>query len=125
MLTIKTNKAVEHVILKLMESIETNNMRIVSHINGQQNAARIGKKVPADQILEVFRPDFAIKVWDACKSAGIHIPLRIHVFEYEGSTNVQYQKAQDIFSVYNNPALTEIAKELDALFEQILVQALP
>ena len=125
MLILKTDEAVEQVVLTLMKYIEINNMRIVSHINGQQNAARMGKTVPADQILEVFRPDFAIKVWNACKPAGIHIPLRIHVYAEGGSSVVQYQQAQDIFSVYNNAALTEIAKELDALFEKILVQAFP
>jgi uncharacterized protein (DUF302 family) len=105
----------------LITSIELNKMRLVAHINGQANAAKIGKTVPADQILEVFRPDFAVRVWQACKPAGIDIPLRIHIYENEaGKTIVTFRTASEIFAPYNNAALMEIGKELDAIFTSIL-----
>jgi hypothetical protein len=48
---------------KLTAAVQAVPMGLVAHINGQANAAKTGISVPADQILEVFRPDFAIRVW--------------------------------------------------------------
>ncbi|MEJ2361899.1 MAG: DUF302 domain-containing protein [Gammaproteobacteria bacterium] len=96
-------------------------MRLVAHINGQANAAKIGRDVPPDQILEVFRPDFAVRVWEACKPAGMDIPLRIHIYEDSaGNVIVAYRTAVETFAAYENPALTAIGKELDAIFVNIL-----
>lgn len=110
-------------IAKLQAGIEATGMRQVSHINGQVNAAMIGKEVPADQILEIFRPDFAVKVWEACKPAGIDIPLRIHVYEQEDETKVACRLPSEIFDFYEEPALTEIGEELDEIFLAILSYA--
>lgn len=105
----------------LITSIELNNMRLVAHINGQANAAKIGKTVPADQILEVFRPDFAVRVWQACKPAGMDIPLRIHVYEdAAGNTTVAFRTASETFAPYDSPELSAIGKELDEIFGEIL-----
>lgn len=106
---------------KLLASVEATNMRMVSHIDGQKNAEKIGKIVPADQILEIFRPDYAVRVWGACKAAGIEIPLRIHVYEdTSGQVYVSHIPASELFSKYQVSALNEIAEELDQIFSQIL-----
>lgn len=121
MLTYVHTDSVDEVVAALNAAITDNKMRVVSHINGQANAAKIGRSVPADQILEVFRPDFAVRVWQACKSAGLDIPLRIHVYEDEtGNSVVSYRTAAETFAAYNNAELMSIAKELDALFTTIL-----
>jgi uncharacterized protein (DUF302 family) len=95
-------------------------MGLVAHINGQQNCAKKGVAVPADQILEVFRPDFAIRVWKAEKAAGIDIPLRIYIYEADGETVVAHRTASETFAPYQNPELMAIAQELDPIFETIL-----
>ena len=106
---------------KLLASVESANMRVVSHIDGQKNAEKIGKIVPADQILEVFRPDYAVRVWSACKPAGIEIPLRIHIYEdSSGQVHVSHIPASELFSKYQVPALNEVGEELDQIFNQIL-----
>ncbi|NBC14991.1 MAG: DUF302 domain-containing protein [Gammaproteobacteria bacterium] len=107
---------------KLKTGVEGAGLRVVAHINGQANAKLIGKEVPADQILEIFRPDFAIRVWDACKPAGHDIPLRIHVYEDGGATKVACRMPSAVFAAFESPALDAIGAELDALFEQILAQ---
>ena len=100
-------------------------MGVVSHINGQANCAKKGITVPADQILEIFRPDFAIKVWNAEKSAGIDIPLRIHVYEFGGKTHVTFRTPEEVFLPYNNPELMKTAEELTPIFDQILASLDP
>ena len=104
----------------LTEAVTSYPMGLVAHINGQQNCAKKGITVPADQILEVFRPDFAIRVWKAEKSAGIDIPLRIYIYEADGETIVRHRTASETFAPYQNAELMAIAQELEPIFDAIL-----
>lgn len=120
MKTFTTPLSADEAIEKLKSGIEAEGMRLVAHINGQANAAKIGKEVPADQILEVFRPDFAIRVWEACKPAGHDIPLRIHVYEAEGATQVACRLPSEVFAPYGSDALMAVGADLDSIFNAIL-----
>ena len=122
MKTFTTALSADEAIARLQAGIATTNMRQVAHINGQANAKLIGKEVPADQILEIFRPDFAVRVWEACKPAGHDIPLRIHVYDDRGTTKVACRMPSTAFAAFDSPALAAIGDELDGLFEQILAQ---
>lgn len=95
-------------------------MGLVAHANGQANCAKKGISVPADQVLEVFRPDFAVKVWAADKAAGIDIPLRIHLYEADGRSWVAHRPASVVFQPYANPQLDGLGGELDVIFNQLL-----
>jgi uncharacterized protein (DUF302 family) len=105
---------------KLIAAIAAYPMGLVAHANGQANCAKKGIEVPADQVLEVFRPDFAVKVWKAEKAAGIDIPLRIHLYEADGRTWVAYRPAVEVFKPYANPQLDVLGSELDVIFNQLL-----
>ncbi len=122
MKTITTNLSADEAVEALKRGIEAQGMRLVSHINGQANARLIGKEVPADQVLEVFRPDYALRVWAACKSAGIDIPLRIHVYEENKKTQVALRRPTSVFSAYANAPLSAIGEELDTVFDNILAE---
>ena len=122
MKTLMTKLDAEAAVTALLAGIESENMRVVAHINGQANAAKMGKQVPADQILEVFRPDFAIRVWDACKPAGHDIPLRIHVYEDGDEVKVACRMPTEVFAPFGSEALDAIGAELDAIFERILAK---
>lgn len=95
-------------------------MGVVAHIDGQANCANKGVEVPPDQVLEIFRPDFALKVWAADKRAGLDIPIRIHVCEHEEKTWVACRLPSVTFAPYGNPALDALGRELDAIFAIIL-----
>lgn len=105
---------------KLTEAAQAVPMGVLAHLNGQANCAKKGIEVPADQVLEIFRPDFAIRVWKAHKPAGIDIPLRIHLYAAEGKTVVSYRTAEEIFAPYAVPELTAIATDIDRVFSGIL-----
>lgn len=120
MKTIVSNLDAEATVKQLLAGIEAANMRVVAHINGQANAAKMGREVPADQILEVFRPDFAIRVWEACKPAGHDIPLRIHVYEEGDAVKVACRMPTDVFAPFESAALASIGEELDVIFAAIL-----
>lgn len=123
MKTFTTPMSAEDAVKALLAGIEAQNMRVVAHINGQANAAKMGKEVPADQILEIFRPDFAIRVWAACKPAGHDIPLRIHVYEEGDEVKVACRMPTEVFAPFASNDLDEIGKELDIIFDAILKTA--
>ncbi len=120
MIRMTVNLDADAAAAKLIEAVQAVPMGLVAHINGQANAAKRGLSVPADQILEVFRPDFAIRVWRAEKAAGIDIPLRIHLYEADGRTVVAFRSAKEVFAPYANPALDALAAEIDPVFAGIL-----
>lgn len=120
MKTITTSLAADAAVAKLIAAVEASGLRLVAHINGQANAAKLGKVVPADQILEIFRPDFAIRVWAACKPAGHDIPLRIHIYEQDDLTRVACRMPSETFAPFASPELDAIGVELDSLFTQIM-----
>lgn len=123
MKTYTSSLTAEETVTKLISGIEAENMRIVAHINGQANAAKMGKEVPADQILEVFRPDFAIRVWNACKPAGHDIPLRIHVYEEGDEVKVACRMPTEVFAPFESSELDDIGMELDVIYNNILSYA--
>jgi uncharacterized protein (DUF302 family) len=120
MKTIITALCAEDAVSALLSKIDSENMRVVAHINGQANAAKMGKEVPADQILEVFRPDFAIRVWEACKPAGLDIPIRIHIYEEGNEVKVACRLPSEVFRPFSSDALDAIGVELDQIFNSIL-----
>ena len=122
MKTFVTSMAAQDAVSALLSGIEAENMRVVAHINGQANAAKMGKEVPADQILEVFRPDYAIRVWTACKPAGHDIPLRIHIYEDGDDVKVACRMPSEVFAPFGSDALDEIGAELDGIFSNILAR---
>ena len=122
MKTFTSTLGADDTVAKLLAGIEAENMRVVAHINGQANAAKMGKEVPADQILEVFRPDFAIRVWAACKPAGHDIPLRIHVYEDGDAVKVACRLPSEVFAPFGSSDLDAIGAELDGIFNNILGQ---
>jgi uncharacterized protein (DUF302 family) len=125
MLTFTVNLDVDNTVAKLSEAIQAVPMGLVAHINGQANAIKRGLTVPADQILEVFRPDFAVRVWQANKRAGIDIPLRIHVYEVVGKTQVAMRSPTETFAPYNNVELNKLAVELVLIFDNIFASLIP
>lgn len=120
MKTLTTALSADEAIDKLLVGVTAEGMRLVAHINGQANAAKMGKTVAADQILEIFRPDFAIRVWESCKAAGYDIPLRIHVYDDNGTTRVACRMPTEVFAPYASDSLMLVGEELDLIFSNIL-----
>lgn len=120
MIRFAVSLSVDEAAEKLIAAVAAYPMGLVAHANGQANCAKKGIVVPADQVLEVFRPDYAVKVWTADKSAGIDIPLRIHLYEAGGRTWIAYRPATVVFKPYANAQLDAIAAELDGIFNQLL-----
>lgn len=120
MIRFAVSLTVDEAAEKLIAAVAAYPMGLVAHANGQANCAKKGIAVPADQVLEVFRPDYAVKVWAAEKAAGIDIPLRIHLYEAGGRAWVAHRPASEVFRPYANAQLDAVGAELDVIFTQLL-----
>lgn len=119
-----STKTCDEVVAALKEAASAFSMAVVAHINGQANAAKQGMQVDCDQILEIFRPNLAAKVWAADKAAGIDIPLRVHVYAKDNKTVASYRLPSQVFAPYAHPDLTQLGIELDGIFAAIFGRAL-
>lgn len=110
----------------LFAGVEENGMLLFAYTNVQENARERGLTgAAANRILEVFHPDYALRVWEADVAAGASIPVRIRVCEgSDGHTYARYRKPSAAFAPYKNEALSEIGAELDPIFEEIVAAPL-
>ncbi|OGL65029.1 MAG: hypothetical protein A3I72_12165 [Candidatus Tectomicrobia bacterium RIFCSPLOWO2_02_FULL_70_19] len=109
----------------LVESIQKNKMGLVTHANAQAGAASRGAKIRGNQVIGVFRPDFAIRMLKASTEAGFEAPIRVYIYENEnGTATIAYLKPSDVFAPYSNPDLDQMAKELDVIFARIVQDAI-
>lgn len=120
-----SNKPFARFIEDLVAAIRKNKMGLVARASAQAGAASIGVKIPGNQVLMLFRPDFAVRMLKADVEAGFEAPIRIYVTEQaDGTAQVSYIKPSDVFAGYNNEALNSMAAELDTIFAAIVRDAL-
>ncbi len=108
----------------LKAAIAANGMGLVCHANAQAGAASRGVKIKGNQVLMVFRPDFAIRMLAAAVEAGLEAPIRIYITENDdGTATIRYVKPSAVFRPYAHPDLDRLGAELDPIFERILAAA--
>ena len=109
----------------LERAITEQKMGLVCHANAQRGAAGRGVTIKGNQVLMVFRPDFAIRLLAADPRAGFEAPIRIYLYENaDGTTTVSYLPPSAVFAPYRNPEVQAIGAELDPIFKAIVDRAL-
>ena len=109
----------------LKQAITQQKLGLVCHANAQAGAASVGKTISGNQVLMVYRPDFAMRMLAADVEAGFEAPIRLYIYENtDGSATLSYVKPSVVFKPYKNAALDQPAMELDALVETIVREAL-
>jgi uncharacterized protein (DUF302 family) len=73
----------------------------------------------------IFNPHFAVRMLKASEAAGIEAPVRLYATEQPtGNARLTYRLPSHIFGAYKVPALDEMGRELDAIVERIVSQAM-
>ncbi|BCS91239.1 MAG: hypothetical protein ARM1_0696 [Candidatus Micrarchaeota archaeon] len=100
----------------LEESIKKNNLVIINTINAQERLAKAGFSIKGNFIFEIFRPDYAYKIFSQNLKAGIEPPLRIYVFEdSDNKTYIEYYKPSEVFNKYNIKDIDDLDKIFDSI----------
>jgi uncharacterized protein (DUF302 family) len=109
----------------LKQAIANHKMGLVCHANAQAGAASLGKHIPGNQVLMVYRPDFAVRMLEASVEAGFEAPIRLYIYENaDGTATLTYVRPSLVFKAYGNEALDRMAAELDGILEAIVQQAM-
>lgn len=120
MFRVFSNHSAQTTIEKLKEAITAEGMYLLCHIPASTNAARVGLDTPFHEVLEVFHPEYAARVWQEREDAGIAIPVRGHVYESaSGRVHVDWQRPSVNLGLFPEPELARIGRELDPVFERI------
>src|SRR6516164_5176844 len=105
----------------LERAVTEEKMGLVCHANAQRAAAGRGVTIKGNQVLMVFRNDFAVRLLAADPAAGFEAPIRIYVFENgDGTATVSYLPPSTVFAPYRHPEVQAVARELDPIFKAIV-----
>ncbi|GAB1260609.1 DUF302 domain-containing protein [Aurantivibrio plasticivorans] len=108
-------------VSRLTQAAEAAGYRVLAHIYASNNVKNIGIDTPNHQVMEIFRPDYAAKVWSYKPAAGISIPIRLHVFENDqDAVQVDCQQASETLGVHDIQALSDFANRIDEDFKTLL-----
>lgn len=123
--TIETSKPYGALVQSLAAAIKANKMGLVSKASATVGAKSIGKTIPGNMVLMVFRPDFAIRMLKASVPAGIEAPIRFYITENPatGNASLTYRTPSSVFNPYRNAELDAMAAELDVIFAKIASDA--
>ena len=109
---------------RLKASVTANGLGIVSEACAHCGAKSIGVTIPGNQVIMVFKPQFAVRMLKASVPAGIEAPLRLYVTEEaNGNAKLTYRQPSDVFGAYGHPDLDALGKELDGIFDRIVADA--
>ena len=109
----------------LEKAVADQKMAVVCHANAQRGAAGRGVTIKGNQVLMVFRNDFAVRLLAAEPQAGFEAPIRIYVYENaDGTATVSYVPPSAVFAPYKHPEVKAVAAELDPIFKAIVEGAL-
>ena len=109
----------------LEKAVTDHKMAVVCHANAQRGAAGRGVTIKGNQVLMVFRNDFAVRLLTAEPQAGFEAPIRVYVYENaDGTATVSYVPPSAVFAPYKHPEVKAVAAELDPIFKAIVDAAL-
>ena len=93
-------------------------------IDPQAILQRAGHSIGAARQLLFFHPDLLVRLLQADQSALLEAPLRFAVMELpDGAVTIRWFNHALSFARYDNPALTNLGRELAATCERIVSDA--
>ncbi len=121
-----TGHSYKALVDRLGKAVKANKMGLVTRASATLGAKSLGKTIPGNMVVGVYRPDFAVRMLAASVPAGIEAPIRFYITENgDGTATLSYKKPSAVFAPYadGGAALRELAAELDTLFAKIAREA--
>jgi len=115
----------QELITRVEEAAKANKIGVVTRASATVGAKKVlDKTIPGNMVIGLYHPRFAVRMLEASVAAGIEAPIRVYLTENEdGTATLSYKKPSFVFGPYmkneGDDPLTELAVELDALFEKL------
>ena len=123
----KTPHGYQELIARLDQAVRDNKMGLVTRASATLGARKVlGKTIPGNIVIGVYRPDFAVRMLEASIPAGIEAPIRFYITENaDGTATLSYKTPSAVFAPYEDGGakLRDLAAELDVIFDKIARQA--
>jgi uncharacterized protein (DUF302 family) len=123
----KTPHGYKDLIGRVDQAVRDNKMGLVTRASATLGARKaLGKTIPGNMVIGVYRPDLAVRMLEASIPAGIEAPIRFYITENaDGTATLSYKPPSAVFAPYEDggAALRELAAELDVIFDKIARQA--
>ena len=122
---VPTDYGYQELVERTLKAVKDNRMGVVARASATVGAKSIGKDIPGNMVVMVYRPDFAVRMLAASVPAGIEAPIRLYLTEdpATGKATLTYRTPSSVFNPYGNAELDRMAKELDAIFAKIVADA--
>ncbi len=123
---IDTGHSYQALVDRLGKAVKANKMGLVTRASATLGAKSLGKTIPGNMVVGVYRPDFAVRMLAASVPAGIEAPIRFYITENgDGTATLSYKRPSAAFAPYTDggAALRALAAELDTIFAKIAREA--
>ncbi|NND50287.1 MAG: DUF302 domain-containing protein [Rhizobiales bacterium] len=124
---IETEHSYKGLVESLTKAVKANKMGLVNRASASTGAARQKITIPGNQVVGVYRNDYARRMLEASLAAGIEAPIRYYLTENaDGTSTLSYRTPSAVFEPYfdeGGEALKSLASELDEVFATIADQA--
>lgn len=111
-ITVKSSKDFNETISAIKKAVSGGGMMVLSELNQGKVLSMTGLSVNAHSFF-VGNPNVGKQAFSSDPSVGLVIPVRINVYEKNGTTYVNYFKLSDLFSSFSNSNVKMLAKKLD------------
>ncbi|HMD68825.1 MAG TPA: DUF302 domain-containing protein [Chitinivibrionales bacterium] len=117
----EVDRPFEEVLRQLPKVLESNGFGVVSTIDiGQKLREKLGVEFRKYVILGACSPPNAYKALSVEENIGLMLPCNVIAYEREGKTMVGTIRPSAMMKTIGNPALTEIAEEVEEKLKRVL-----
>ena len=118
-----TGKSYADLVRDVRAAVRAAPINIVTQASASDGARMQGHTIPGNRVFGLYRNDYARRMLDTSIAAGIEAPIRLYVTEEDdGTATLGYKMPSHVFAPYadeGGAALRALAKELDAVFEDV------
>jgi uncharacterized protein (DUF302 family) len=121
---LSTDKTVSETAAAVQAAVEANHFGVMQVHNLKETMIKKGVEFAHEcQIFEVCQPQQAKKVLDENMSVSTALPCRISVYEENGKTVLATLKPTTLLAMFDVPALTPVAQEVEDTLVKIMKAA--
>ena len=121
---LSTDKTVSETAAAVQAAVEANHFGVMQVHNLKETMIKKGVEFAHEcLIFEVCQPQQAKKVLDENMSVSTALPCRISVYEENGKTVLATLKPTTLLAMFNIPALTPVAQEVEDTLVKIMKKA--
>jgi uncharacterized protein (DUF302 family) len=117
----EVNVPFDQVLAEIPKKLEAEGFGVVSTIDiGQKLRDKLGVDFRKYVILGACNPPSAYKALSVEENIGLMLPCNVIVYEKEGATAIGIIRPSTMMDTIGNPALTEIAEEVEEKLKRVL-----